>query len=80
MVLEPPFVASFNQPMKNTSTTRVHYLFSIYYIEAVVFCLRVHLLNFGQHSIAENKNDVTADIHSCRLKVTESSCHFLEQS
>jgi hypothetical protein len=61
MVLEPPFVASFNQPMKNTSTTRVHYLFSIYYIEAAVFCLRVHLLNFGQHSIAENKNDVSLD-------------------
>jgi hypothetical protein len=54
-------VASFNQPMKNTSTTRVHYLFSIYYIEAAVFCLRVHLLNFGQHSIAENKNDVSLD-------------------
>ena len=86
-----PFVASFDQPMKNISTTRVHFIFSWYYIEAVVICLRVHLPNFGQHSIAENENDVsldtvigcqdvTADIHSCRLKMTESSCHFLEQS
>jgi hypothetical protein len=48
--------------MKNISTTRVHfYLFSIYYIEAAVFCLRVHLLHFGQRSIAGDKNDVSLE-------------------
>jgi hypothetical protein len=43
------------------SFARTFYLFSIYYIEAVVFCLRVHLLNFGQRLIAGNKNDVSLD-------------------
>jgi len=41
--------------------SRTFYLFSIYYIEAAVFCLRVHLLNFGQRSIAGDKNDVSLD-------------------
>lgn len=56
-------MAFFDQPMKNISTTRVHFISSryIYYIEAAVFCLPVHLLNFGQHLIAENKNDVLLD-------------------
>ena len=53
-------MAFFDQPMKNISTTRVHFI-SSRYIEAAVFCLRVHLPNFGQHSIAENKNDVSLD-------------------
>jgi hypothetical protein len=55
-------VASSDQPMKNISTTRVHfYLLSIYHIEAAVFCLRIHLLNFGQRSIAGDKKEVLLD-------------------
>ena len=41
--------------------SRTFYLFSVYDIEAAVFCLRVHLLNFSQRSIAGDKNDVSLD-------------------
>lgn len=41
--------------------SRIVYLFSLYYIEVAVICLRVHLLNFRQHSIAEKKNNVSLD-------------------
>lgn len=33
----------------------------LYRSEAAVFCLLGHLHDFGQHSIADNKNDVSLD-------------------
>jgi hypothetical protein len=61
-------VASSDNPTKNISTTRVHfYLFSTYCIEAAVFCLQVHLLNFSQRLTAGDRNDVSLDNTMSRL-------------